>query len=129
MDKMLFINNSSHRARTNILIPSPPYRGTPWTTAGATSLCNIHHLLGSSYLLLCFSYHCYGDNTQLYLSFSPDDHTSRCGSLPVSDISTWISPSQYEHQNHLFISHYNKRPARTKVHPSASGIASLHCMY
>src|SRR4029434_10673665 len=38
-----------------------------------------------------FSYHCYADNTQLYLSFPPDDTTvsaqiSNC----LSDISTWI---------------------------------------
>ena len=38
-----------------------------------------------------FSYQCYADDTQLYLSFPPDDHTvsariSNC----LSDISTWM---------------------------------------
>uniref|UniRef100_A0A3B1JXL6 Reverse transcriptase domain-containing protein n=1 Tax=Astyanax mexicanus TaxID=7994 RepID=A0A3B1JXL6_ASTMX len=39
-----------------------------------------------------FSYHCFADDTQLYLSFSPDDHSisariSQC----LSDISAWMN--------------------------------------
>uniref|UniRef100_A0A3B1IH82 Reverse transcriptase domain-containing protein n=1 Tax=Astyanax mexicanus TaxID=7994 RepID=A0A3B1IH82_ASTMX len=39
----------------------------------------------------CFSYHCFADDTQLYLSFSPEDHSisARISSC-LSDISSWM---------------------------------------
>jgi len=38
-----------------------------------------------------FSYHCYADKTQLYLSFPPDDTTDSAQiSDCLSDISTWM---------------------------------------
>ncbi|KAL2086181.1 hypothetical protein ACEWY4_017240 [Coilia grayii] len=37
------------------------------------------------------SYHCYADDTQMYLSFQPDDSTvSACISACLTDLSTWI---------------------------------------
>ncbi len=39
-----------------------------------------------------FSYHCYADNTQLYLSFHPDDPTIATRiSACLTDISSWIN--------------------------------------
>ncbi len=35
-----------------------------------------------------FSYHCYGDDTQLYLSFQPDDPT--VAARISADISVWM---------------------------------------
>ena len=38
------------KAKTNILIPFPLYRGAPRLNAGTP--CNIHYILGSSYVLV-----------------------------------------------------------------------------
>ncbi|XP_067379202.1 uncharacterized protein [Channa argus] len=43
-------------------------------------------------LVISFSYHCYADDTQLFLSFPPDDSTvSSRISACLSDISAWMS--------------------------------------
>ncbi|KAG1934005.1 immunoglobulin omega chain [Pimephales promelas] len=45
-----------------------------------------------------FSYHCYADDTKLYLSFQPDDHTVAAQiSSCLADISAWMK----EHHLHL----------------------------
>src|SRR4029434_11094321 len=53
-----------------------------------TSLGPIIHLHG-------FSYHCYADDTQLFLSFPPEDTTVSARILDcLADISTWMKPLQ-----------------------------------
>lgn len=48
-------------------------------------------LLGMIIKAHVFSYHCYANDAQLYLSFQPDDPTvSACISACLSDISAWM---------------------------------------
>ncbi len=61
-----------------------------------------------------FSYHCYADNTQLYLSFRPDDPTvaariSGC----LADISAWVK--EHHLQLNLAKTYFKRVYLRTNV--------------
>ncbi len=76
--------------RGGIQSTSIGYWGSPGIGSWTPPLLHIHYIT-SSHQAHGFSYHCYADDTQLYLSFQPDDPTvaariSGC----LADISAWM---------------------------------------
>src|SRR4029434_3320409 len=72
-------------ARSAVCTSPPHHRGAPRLGDGTTSLCYLHHHSDG------FSYHCFTDDTQLFLSFPPEDTTlSARISDCLADISTWM---------------------------------------
>ncbi len=76
--------------RGGIQSTSIGYWGSPGIGSWTPPLLHIHYITGS-HQVHGFSYHCYADDTQLYLSFQPDDPTvaARIAGC-LADISAWM---------------------------------------
>ncbi len=71
------------------------HRGSPGIGSWTPPLLHIHYITGSIIQAHGFSYHCHTDDTQLYLSFQPDDPTV------AARISSCISAWMKEHHQQL----------------------------
>ncbi len=67
------------------------YWGASGLGSWTTSLFCLHGITRFCHSETCFSYHCYADDSQLYLSFHPDDPTIAARiSACLTDISCWM---------------------------------------
>src|SRR4029434_6537682 len=100
---------------------SPPYhRGAPRLGDGTTSLCHLHHFAGPYHPLAWFFLSlCYADDTQLFLSFPPEDTTV---SARISDCLADISTRMKNHHLQLNLAKTELMvfPAKQAIHHNIS---------
>ncbi len=90
-----YLSDRSFKVSRGVQIATSSYRGAPGLSSWTSSLLCLHGI--TVIQKHGFPFHCYADDTQLYLSFHPDDPTiTSCISACLTDISCWMKDHHLE---------------------------------